>query len=161
VRRYLPALQRWAHGRLPAWARDLADTDDLVQVTLLRALGQVGTFESRREGSFLAWLRTILRNEIRDHVRRVARRPFAASMPTTVADDEASPLERAIGAERLEAYERALARLPAEHQEAILMRIELGFSWDEVARAAGSPSANAARMAVTRALTRLAETMDG
>jgi hypothetical protein len=31
--RHLKPLQRWARGRLPKWARDLADTDDLVQET--------------------------------------------------------------------------------------------------------------------------------
>ena len=35
LRRYWPRLERWAHGRLPAWARDLNDTGDLVQETLL------------------------------------------------------------------------------------------------------------------------------
>ena len=161
VRRYLPALRRWAHGRLPPWARDLADTDDLVQVTLLRALRQVEAFEPRRSGSFLAYLRSILRNEIRDHIRRVAKRPLTAPLTHARADEEDSPLARVIGAERLEAYERALSQLSAEQQEAILMRIELGYSWDDVAQATGSPSADAARMAVTRALGRLAETMDG
>src|SRR6185436_19368854 len=39
VKRYLPILRRWAHGRLPGKARDLADTDDLVQVALMRGLG--------------------------------------------------------------------------------------------------------------------------
>ena len=34
--RYGPALRRWASGRLPRWARDLADTPDLVQDTLLQ-----------------------------------------------------------------------------------------------------------------------------
>ena len=34
--RHVKPLQRWARGRLPRWARDLADTDDLVQDTLLR-----------------------------------------------------------------------------------------------------------------------------
>ena len=34
--RHLKPLQRWASGRLPKWARDLADTDDLVQDTLLQ-----------------------------------------------------------------------------------------------------------------------------
>ena len=33
--RYLPRLRRWASGRLPRWARDLADTEDLVQETVL------------------------------------------------------------------------------------------------------------------------------
>ena len=35
----------------------------------------------------------------------------------------------------------------------------MGFSYEEVAEAIGSPSVDAARMLVTRALTRLAETM--
>jgi hypothetical protein len=34
--RHLKPLQSWARGRLPGWARDLADTDDLVQDTLVQ-----------------------------------------------------------------------------------------------------------------------------
>src|SRR5688572_11599302 len=70
VTRYLPMLRRWAHGRLPGHARALADTDDLVQVTLIRALGRVREFESSREGAFLAYLRRILLNAIRGEIRR-------------------------------------------------------------------------------------------
>lgn len=58
--RYLPILRRWAHGRLPSYARQLADTDDLVQVSLLRAFNHMGSFEPRREGAFLLYLRRIL-----------------------------------------------------------------------------------------------------
>src|SRR5262245_31483701 len=64
--RYLPLLQRWAHGRLPARARGTADTDDLVQVTLMRALKRIEVFEVRREGAFLAYLRSILLNAVRE-----------------------------------------------------------------------------------------------
>ena len=71
-----------------------------------------------------------------------------------------SPLESAIGQETLELYESALARLPADQQEAVMLRIELGLTWPEVATATGSPSPNAARMSVARALARLAEEMD-
>src|SRR5206468_605262 len=39
--RYRPTLQRWAHGRLPSRARGLVDTDDLVQITLIRALNRL------------------------------------------------------------------------------------------------------------------------
>ena len=35
--RFLPSLRRWASGRLPRWTRDLMDTDDLVQETVMRA----------------------------------------------------------------------------------------------------------------------------
>src|SRR5438105_1853267 len=36
--RYLPRLQRWAHGRLPSWARGSLDTHDLVQDTFMQVL---------------------------------------------------------------------------------------------------------------------------
>src|ERR1700688_1010632 len=41
LRRFLPLLQRWAHGRLPRQMRDLNETDDLVQVTLVKALARL------------------------------------------------------------------------------------------------------------------------
>ena len=36
--RYHASLRRWAHGRLPRWARDIADTEDLLQETLAQTL---------------------------------------------------------------------------------------------------------------------------
>jgi RNA polymerase sigma-70 factor (ECF subfamily) len=160
IRRYLPALKRWARGRLPPAARNAADTDDLVQVTLIRALDGVERFEYRQPGAFLAYLRRILQNQIRDHARRAGSRPPEDSLPETLTLAAASPLEQAIGKETLEMYEGALERLTAPQQEAVMMRIELGFTWSEIAAAIGSPSPNAARMLVTRALTRLVEEMD-
>ena len=32
--RYLPSLHRWAHGRIPRWARNSVDTADVVQETM-------------------------------------------------------------------------------------------------------------------------------
>ena len=46
--RYLPVFNRWAAGRLPAWARDLSDTRDLVQDALMRTLRQLDRFEVAR-----------------------------------------------------------------------------------------------------------------
>ena len=160
ARRYLPILMRWARGRLPVWARDLSDTDDLVQVTLMKALDKVSGFEPRREGAFLAYLRTILMNQIRDHIRRVSRKPVIDEIDETVADDEPSPLEETIGREALDRYEAALAQLPERHREAVVLRIELGFTYQQVADAVGCPSESAARMMVSRALAQLAEKMD-
>ena len=65
----------------------------------------------------------------------------------------------AIGQEALERYEAALARLRPEDREAIIIRVELGCPYAEVAAALGKPSAAAAHMAVSRALIRLAEEM--
>ena len=157
--RYLKALQRFAHGRLPPRARDLFDTQDLVQVTLVRALEHVERFEAQGPGSFHAYLRQALMNQIRDQARRVARSPERSELPGDLATPERSPLEQAIGRDALERYEGALARLSDEQKEAVVLRLELGFTYDEIAEAIGSPTANAARMLVTRALARLAEMM--
>jgi RNA polymerase sigma-70 factor (ECF subfamily) len=159
VARYLPLLQRWAHGRLPAHARGLLETGDLVQVTLIRALGQLDGFESRREGAFLAYLRTALMNLLRNEIRHAALGPDA-SLPVEVADTRAPLLEQMIGREVIDDYEAGLATLPETMREAIILRIEFGFGHREIAQAIGSPSANAARMVVSRALVRLAKAMD-
>jgi RNA polymerase sigma-70 factor (ECF subfamily) len=157
--RYLPSLRRWASGRLPRWTRDLMDTDDLVQETVMRAVKRLDRFESRHEGALQAYLRQAIVNRIRDEVRRSKRSPSAAPLNEDAADPSASPLQDAIGAEALERYEAALARLRPEEREAIIARVEMDGSYQDVAHALGKPSADAARMAVSRALLRLAEEM--
>jgi RNA polymerase sigma-70 factor (ECF subfamily) len=157
--RFLPALRRWASGRLPRWTRDLMDTDDLVQETVVRAMNRMSTFESRHEGALQAYLRQAVVNRIRDEVRRATRAPASAELDENLSDRAASPLEQAIGHEAIERYEAALAQLKPEEREAIVARIEMECSYQEVAQALGKPSADAARMTVSRALLRLAEEM--
>ncbi|MBI2835515.1 MAG: sigma-70 family RNA polymerase sigma factor [Acidobacteria bacterium] len=157
--RYLPRLRRWASGRLPRWARDLADTQDLVQDVMLQTFKRIDGFEARHEGALQAYLRQGIANRIRDEFRRAGRRPATTELDTRTPELGASPLEEAIGQEALERYERALARLRPEDREAIVARIELDCTNEEIAVALGKPSANAARMAVERALVRLADEM--
>ena len=158
--RFLPALRRWASGRLPRWTRDLMDTDDLVQETVFRAVKRMDSFESRHEGALQAYLRQAIMNRIRDEVRRTKRSPTATELNENQTDHSDSPLEMAIGHEALERYEAALARLRPEEREAIVARVEMGGSYQEVADKLGKPSVDAARMAVSRALLRLAEEMN-
>ena len=65
---HLKPLQRWASGRLPRWARDLADTDDLVQETLVQTFKRIEVFEARRVGALQAYLRQAVMNRIRDEL---------------------------------------------------------------------------------------------
>lgn len=160
VRRYLATLLRWGHGRLPSHARDLSDTQDLVQNTLLKALDRLASFEPRREGAFLAYLRTILLNEVRGEIRRNARHPGREPLGDDIADPDPSPVEREVGAAAVRAYERALDALSAEEREAVILRVELGYTHQQVAEALGKPSADAARMLVARAMVRITEAMD-
>lgn len=156
VRRFLPLLRQWAHGRLPRAARDLHETDDLVQLALMRALKQIGHFECEGPGSFLAYLRQILLNQVRDEVRRLTRRPDVAELDPELADgDLPSPVEQLVGHERLQAYERALAQLPKRQQGLIVMRLEFGMSYPEIATEVGS-TPDAVRVMVARALVLLA-----
>ena len=159
VARYLPRLERWARGRLPAWARDVADTQDIVQETLIQTFRRIEAFEPRGDGALQAYLRQGILNRIRDELRRAQRRPEAAVLDSQVQDVGASPLEIAVGTEAVRRYEQALARLRAEDREAIIARVELDCTNEEIAAMLGKPTANAARMTVERALVKLAEEM--
>lgn len=157
--RYGPPLRRWASGRLPRWARDLADTPDLVQESLLQTFKNIDGFDCRGEGALQAYLRQAVMNRIRDELRKARTRPASSELSVDVPDEAPSPLEAAIGAEAVERYEAALARLRPEDRELVIARVELGLTYSEIAAAAAKPSANAARMAVVRALLLLAEEM--
>jgi RNA polymerase sigma factor (sigma-70 family) len=160
IGRFLPRLQRWATGRLPGWARDMADTHDLVQETVVQAFKKIETFEVRGDGALQAYLRQVLLNRIRQEIRRVGRRPETGALDSQIGDAGPSPLEAAIGSEALERYEAALSRLRPQDREVIVGHVELGMTKEELAEALGKPSANAARMAVERALLRLAKEMN-
>jgi RNA polymerase sigma factor (sigma-70 family) len=159
IQRYLPRLQRWATGRLPHWARDIADTQDVVQEAVIQTFKRIETFEVRGEGALQAYLRQAILNRIREELRRAGRRPPTGVLDSQVADDARSPLEAAIGEQALERYERALATLRPEDREAIVARVELGHTNEEIAGLLGKPSANAARMAVERSIVKLARAM--
>ena len=158
--RHLKPLQRWASGRLPKWARDLADTDDLVQDALVQTFKRIEDFEPRRVGALQAYLRQAVLNRIRDELRRKARRPEAMDLEDLEDVSARSPLEQAIGHQAIEDYEDALGRLRPEEREAIIARVEIGYSYEELAEALGKPSAEAARKTARRALLRLAEEMN-
>ncbi len=158
--RHTPLLRRWAAGRLPQWARDAMDTVDLVQETMLATLRNLDAFESRGEGALQAYLRQALINRVRNQIRNADVRPQMVALESRTPDDATSPLEAAIGRQTLDRYEAALARLPAEARTAVVSRVELGMSYAQIAEVLDKPSSDAARMAVVRALLRLAEEME-
>jgi RNA polymerase sigma factor (sigma-70 family) len=160
VVRSLPPLRRWARGRLPQWARNLGDTQDLVQDAVMRTLPRLQTFKAEHPGALQAFLRQAISNHIIDEVRKVKTRPTDGELPESAPDPAPSPLEQVIGREGVERYEAALQKLRPSDRQAIIARIELQQSYEEVAIALNKPSANAARVAVTRALARLLAAMD-
>jgi RNA polymerase sigma-70 factor (ECF subfamily) len=157
--RCVPALRRWARGRLPAAARGLLETEDLVQETVVSVLKRLPEFESRHQGALQAYLRQTALNRIRDVARSVSRRPAEVGLGDRHEAPGASPLEVAIGREALDKYEAALQRLSPKDREAVIARLEFQMTYDEIATAVGKPTANAARIAVVRALYRLTKSM--
>ena len=160
VARHLIPLKRWARGRLPSWARDAEDTDDLVQDALLKTFKRLNAVEIRGPGALQAYLRQAVLNHIRNELRKNARRPEIGEFDGFEMDGGLSPLEEAIGRQAVERYEQALGRLKPEEREAVIGRVEMGYSYEELADALGKPSAEAARKAAKRALDRLVRAMD-
>jgi RNA polymerase sigma-70 factor (ECF subfamily) len=157
--RFGPELRRLAHGRLPGRARGVLDTPDLVQDALLQTFKHLDRFEDRGDGALRAFMRQVLLNRISYECRRAVRREPHEPIPEDIQADAPSPLESAIGAEAIAHYDAALATLPERDRELVIARVELGLSFPEIAQSMGRASANAARMAVVRALVKLSEAL--
>jgi RNA polymerase sigma-70 factor, ECF subfamily len=126
----LPRLRRFAR----ALARNTHDADDLVQVTIERALARSG--QLRADSKPASWLFGILRNAWIDEARARARRSrlFAsAELGEEVADPATSAPVGAL------AVEDAMARLPEEQRTAIALVLIEGLSYAEAAEVMGVP----------------------
>jgi len=130
---------------------DVDRADDLVQDTLLRALANVDRFEP---GTNLnAWLFTILRNLFHSEYRKRRREvedadgSYAATLRT--APDQQAHLD-------FEDLRAALARLPQDQREAVLLVGAQGFSYEDAANICGC-AVGTIKSRVNRARTRLAD----
>ena len=126
---------------------------------MVKTVRNLPAFEERGEGAFQAYLRQALKNRITDAYRRSRVEPADTAIGSSVPAADPSPLEQAVGVEAMERYERGLARLKSEDRQAIVLRIELGYAYVEIAQMLNKSSAAAARVAVSRALARLAREM--
>jgi RNA polymerase sigma-70 factor, ECF subfamily len=159
LQRSVPQLKRWAHGKLPAAARGSLDTGDLVQETVLHVLRRLDTFQPRHVGAMQAYLRQSVLNRIRDEIRKIGRHPAPSELPEDMSSEEPSPLERAIEAEAVSRYNQALTTLTPRDRQLVVARIEAQWSHDEIARHFRMSTPDAARMAVSRALRRLLDSL--
>ena len=159
MRRHLPSVSRWARGRLPNWARDSMNTDDIVQEVFLRSLAHVEGFEPRHPGAMTAYLRQAVLHRIRDEIRKAHRKPGRTEIRDDHPAGTPSPHQEAEAVELMESYEAALGRLSEDERAAIVARVELKLPYREVAELLDKPSEEAAQMAVSRALVRLAREM--
>jgi RNA polymerase sigma factor (sigma-70 family) len=157
--RYLKRLQAWAHGRLPEWARGQMDTQDIAQETLIQVIRRLDQFEPKHEGAFQAYVFRTMINRVLDEIRRSHRKPAGSPLDSQHVSSAPSPLDVAAERQLRDRYEHALLKLKDQDRDAIVARIELELPWADVAQALEKPSVAAARMAVSRALVKLAREM--
>ncbi len=157
--RHLKPLQRWAHGRLPRWARTMADTADLVQDAILNTLQRLDRFEPEGQGALRAYLRRAVQNRINDEHRRIARRGVPDLVDEGFRDSRPSPLDEAISTETEARYRRALALLSPMDQQLVVGHVELAYNPQQLALITGKRRPDSARVALHRALGRLAQEM--
>jgi len=158
--RSVPPVLRWAHGRLPQALRSQMNTEDLVQQAVMRTIPRLAHFEARNVGAMQAYLRQSVINEIRGLLRTMSRRPILEDLDDDVESRDHSPLEIAIGSETYENYRHALGKLRPSDRDLVLAKVEAHWSNDEIAERFDYRSVNAARVAVTRALSRLRKALD-
>ena len=152
-------LRRWASGRLPTWGRRAMDTNDLVQEALIRTFRRISRFEDRGRGALQAYLREAVRNRIRDELRRVNRQPPSGDLEDTMPDAGESPFDATADSEVMRRYKEKLALLTETERFLVVGRIEMAYTYEQLALATGRETAGAARIAVRRAVLRLAKLM--
>src|SRR5262249_32547905 len=158
--RCVPALKRWAHGKLPQAARGAQDTDDLVQNVVMQWLRRLPQFEPTQVGATMAYLRRSALNRIRDEVRRMTRQPPPSGLSHDVPSEAPTQLELAIQSEDYDRYRAALMQLRQRDRELVLARIEAEWNAAEIALYFDLPSVDAARMAILRAMRQLARLLE-
>jgi RNA polymerase sigma factor (sigma-70 family) len=159
VEHYRPRLERWAHGRLPQFARDIEDTRSIVQAVMIKAVRRLPSFQPDRPHAWRFYLCTAVKHAIIDCTRRVQARPRLEPLDERLPSIEPSPDRAAMSAEIVELYTQALSTLPPDMQEMLVDSLEWDMSHAELAAKFGKPSVDAARMAVSRAKLQLAAAM--
>ena len=177
--RYRHYLHLLAEGQLGGRLRAKCDASDLVQQTLLEAFRDFAGFQGGHEGELLAWLRRILAHNLCNEARHFAAQQrdagrevsleqvrdgldrSSAALGACLAADTATPSSLADQHEASVRLAHKLARLPANYQTVLLLRVFEGLSAEEVAQRMNS-TAGAVRMLQLRALTALrAEMKEG
>jgi RNA polymerase sigma-70 factor (ECF subfamily) len=151
----LRSLRRFAEHRLPVEARAVVTADDLVQDVLINGFRRLHCFDFRRRGALLAYLRKAIRNRIVDELRRIRRGPTFVAL-TDHLGAARSPLHQLLHRENFERFSAAMARLDRRNRQLIVLRFGGRLGLEEIAARLGIPTVSAARMAVRRAIFRLA-----
>jgi RNA polymerase sigma-70 factor, ECF subfamily len=160
-----PRLLSFIRMRLGPDLRGRIESEDILQITLLKAFSNLESFEGSGSSSLGGWLAAIARNEIRDQVdyfrrqrRDVTRQVPLGSGIENIKEQLSSVVSRLQVRERQHRLESALEDLKPEHREVILLRQYEELSFPEIGERLGK-SPDACRMLLARAIAALSRAM--
>src|SRR3954463_2974372 len=156
----LPALLRFARAKLPACVRRTMDARDVVHDVILRVLPNFDASSFADPAGLQAFLRKAIANQIIDEVRRAGRRSGSPDPLDSLADASPSVLTQLLVQENRQRVRAALAQLSRDDRALIVQRFECEQKYADVARILNRTSANATRVAVKRAVRRIADTVE-
>ncbi len=163
-----------ARAQLESWLEAKVDASDVVQETMLEAHRDFGRFHGRSHEEWLAWLRRILGHNLADYVRRyrgTAKRQerrevafareseagFRPGAPEPAAPGP-SPSQQLVRIDEELRVAAAVAELPSDYQEVIVLRNLQRLSFNEVAEQM-QRSRPAVQMLWLRAIRKLQEVL--
>lgn len=131
------------------------EVDDIVQETLIGAASSIGRLRGQSRARVAAWLLSIARHKIADHLRERYRESERKQSLEPGLADPAPPVEEVVvQQDRAERVRQALSLLTPEQEEVLTLRFVLGFGLAEVAEITGRP-AGAVKSMQHRALASL------
>lgn len=163
-----------ARSQIEGWMRTKFDASDLVQQTLLEAHQGINNFKGETEAEWLGWLRGILNHNTLDFARKyqgTAKRNVSkeysidqpggnSSQPGWVLEDQVeTPSRILLNREQEILMANAVAQLPDDYQEVIMLRNLQRLSFKEVAQRMNRTS-GAVQMLWLRALNRLQDLLE-
>jgi RNA polymerase sigma-70 factor (ECF subfamily) len=162
-----------ARAEVASWLKSKVDASDLVQQTLLEAHRGLANFRGTTEGEWLAWLKRILSHNAADFVRRyhgVEKRCAAREVSLAAPDDSQlhapqlsdggpTPSQLIMQKEMQLQVADAVARLPEDYQEVVILRNLQQLPFDEVAERMGR-SRPAVQMLWMRAIRKLQDVLN-
>jgi RNA polymerase sigma-70 factor, ECF subfamily len=120
------------------------DSDDLTQMTFVRAFQAVKRFEGRSE--FRTWLHRITVNLWKNMVRSQKRRKYfqhqsinedpsdeSTGRPLELEENGLGPLEKVQQLETSQIVRKAIGKLPPDEREVTILRDIEGYSYEEIA----------------------------
>ena len=163
---YRPYATRIVQAQLKGALQSKMSTSDLVQESMLQAIGTFPDFRGESNEQFLTWFRKIVLRTAQAAVgiyretakRDVKRERRTASLADLVAGMTTSPSQRAIRHEEAAQMAEALDRLPEEMRTALILFFHEGRSHAEIGSQLGR-TVGASRVLLLRALRLLRQEM--